>query len=139
MSLLLNFGIQHNSLLDPWIDLSSEQMNIMNYYSPMEDDMWWYRSIIIIMFQWWNYIWQVWGVFIGTWLGWVVLFELGTNGGSELGFWYGRLRGTILVALYGIPIGKFDGTLIGYLEGLIDGDVVGKCLCFCCCSGYVHI
>ena len=67
-----------------------------------------------------------------AWLGWVVVFELETNVGSEVGFWGGRFLGTIRVAMDGFPIGTCDSTVIGYLEGFIDGAVVGKCLCLNC-------
>ena len=101
--------------------------------------MWLYRASIIIMFQWCYYIWQAWGFFLGAWVVLVVGSELGKNGGSELGFWYGRVLGTILSAVYVLPIGTCNGRVLGYLEGFIYGSVVGKCLCLCCCRGYVHM
>ena len=33
---------------------------------------------------------------------------------------------TIIGDVYGLPLGKCSGTVLGYLEGLIDGDEVGK-------------
>ena len=68
-----------------------------------------------------------------------VEFELGKNEGSELGFWDGRVLGTILGAVDGLPIGSCYGRVLGSLEGFIDGAVVGKCLCLCHCRGYVHM
>ena len=32
----------------------------------------------------------------------------------------------ILGVMGGLPLGARDGTVLGYLEGLIDGDEVGK-------------
>ena len=32
----------------------------------------------------------------------------------------------ILGAMDGFPLGKYDGIGLGFLEGLIDGEVVGK-------------
>ena len=47
--------------------------------------------------------------------------------------------GTILGAVYKLPIGTCDGRVIWSLKGFIDGAVDGKCLCLCCCIGYVHM
>ena len=47
--------------------------------------------------------------------------------------------GTILDAVYGLPIGTCNIRVIRSLEGFIDGYLDGKCLCFCCCIGYVHM
>ena len=69
----------------------------------------------------------------------VVGFQLGTYVGSELGLWGGGVIGTILGAVYVLPIRPCEGSVIGYLECIIDGDVDGKCLCFCCCIGYVNM
>ena len=91
------------------------------------------------MFQWWDYILKFWGFFLGTWLWLVVGFELGKNLGYEIDLWDGRVIGTILGAVYGLKIGTFNKRVIGSLEGFIDRDVDGKCLCFCCCIGYVHM
>ena len=74
--------------------------------------------------------------FLGACLGWVVGIYLGTNGWFEIGFWDSRLIGTILGAVDGFPLVTCDGTLLGSLEDLIDGDEVDKCLCLCCCRGY---
>ena len=79
------------------------------------------------------------GYLMGAWFGWAVGFELEKNGGSEISFWDCNVLGTILSAVDGLPISKYDGTVLGYLESFIYGDVVGKCLCFCCCRGYVHM
>ena len=63
---------------------------------------------------------------MSSWLGWVLGLEIGTNGGSELGFWYGRVLVNILGAVGVLPLGTCDGTVLGFLEGFIDGVVVGK-------------
>ena len=76
---------------------------------------------------------------LSAWLGWVVRLDLGKIGGSELGFWYGRLIGTIIGAVERLPLGTCDGTVIRSLEGFIDGAVICKYLCLCCCRGYVHM
>ena len=47
--------------------------------------------------------------------------------------------GTILDAVYVPPIGTHNSRVIGSLEDFIDGALDGKCLCFCCCIGYVHM
>ena len=39
--------------------------------------------------------------------------------------------GSILGAVYGLPIEICDSRVIGSLEGFIDGAVEDKCLCFC--------
>ena len=70
-------------------------------------------------------------VFIGDWIWWVVGFELRTNWGSELGLWDGRVLGTILGSVDGLSICTFDGSMLEYLEGFVDGAVVGKFLCLC--------
>ena len=49
------------------------------------------------------------------------------------------MLGKILGTVDGIPIGTCAGRVIGSLEDLIDGAVVGKCLCLCHCRGYVDI
>ena len=84
-------------------------------------------------------LWKVWGFFPGACIGWVVVFELGKNGGSELGFWDGRVLRKIVGAMDGLPIGTWYGRLLGSFKCFIDGAVVGKCLCLCCCIGYSHM
>ena len=77
--------------------------------------------------------------FLGNWLWLGVGFELGTNVGYEIGLWNGRVTGTILGDVYTLPIGTCNKRGIGSLEGFIDMAVDGKCFCYCCCIGYVHI
>ena len=88
------------------------------------------------MFQWWDYRLKFWVFLLGTWLWLVVGFEPGTH---ELCFWDGIVIGTKLGAMYRLPIWKCGKIVMGYFEGFIDGDVDGKCLCFCFFIGYVHM
>ena len=79
-------------------------------------------------------------MFFTRYLDWLVFgFQLGANVGYEMDFWYGRVIGTILFAVYGLPIGTCEGRVKWSLEGFIYGAVDGECLCLCCCIGYVHI
>ena len=63
---------------------------------------------------------------MGAWLRWVFGLEIGTKGGYELGFCYGRFIVKILDAVDVIPLGTCDGTVLGFLEGFVYQVVVGK-------------
>ena len=96
----------------------------------MDSEMWWHIAIIIVIFQWWDYRFKLWGYFLGTWFWWVVLFELGENVRSGLGLWDRKAIGTILGAVDGLPIGICDDRVIEYSEGFIDEALEDKCLWF---------
>ena len=54
-----------------------------------------------------------------AWLGSVVVLEIGNNEGTKIGFWDGKVIGTILGSIDRLSLDTYDGTYLGSTDGTV--------------------